>query len=51
MTGRAAWEGPPDLPFATLQSALRLRPRRALSSAGVKLAPFYGVQCFPFPFP
>jgi hypothetical protein len=24
----------PDLPFTSLQSALRLRPRRALSSAG-----------------
>ena len=24
---------PPDLPFARLQAALRLRPRRALSSA------------------
>src|ERR1039458_8006281 len=25
---------PPDLPFTSLQPALRLRPRRALSSAG-----------------
>jgi len=26
----------PDLPFTSLQSALRLRPRRALSSAGAR---------------
>ena len=26
----------PDLPFTSLQSALRLRPRRALSSAGAQ---------------
>jgi len=29
-----AGQAQPDLPFARLQSALRLRPRRALSSAG-----------------
>ena len=31
--GHAGLANQPDLPFARLQTALRLRPRRALSSA------------------
>jgi hypothetical protein len=39
-TGRAsrAGAGQPDLPFIRLQTALRLRPRRALSSAEARTA-------------
>jgi len=40
---------PPFCCLQTLQSALRLRLRRAVSSAGVRTAP-YG-RCFPFPLP
>ena len=35
-TGQSGGLGPPDLPFIPLQAALRLRPRRAVSSVGAK---------------
>jgi hypothetical protein len=57
--GLAGWPryaGPPDLPFAGLQSALGSLPSVALSSAGANgLAPWSLIarqrECFPFPFP
>ena len=41
--GHAGLANQPDLPFASLQAALRLRPRRALSSAEAERGSQFGL--------
>ena len=56
LAGRPRYAGPPDLPFAGLQSALGSLPSVALSSAGANWVASTALksrqgECFRFPFP